>query len=138
MKKILFISIFLMSFLSNCGNKEGEQTNDASDSTKIAGNENGPTKLSDKDYQEYYESGALKVEGDLDENDARNGLWLSYYENGFKWSESMYVHGLKNGHSVTFFPNGKIRYVGEYKDDEKSGNWKFYDEAGLLVSEENY
>jgi antitoxin component YwqK of YwqJK toxin-antitoxin module len=39
---------------------------------------------------------------------------------------------------VTFFPNGKIRYVGEYKDDEKSGNWKFYDEAGLLISEENY
>ncbi len=74
----------------------------------------------------------------MDDADARNGLWLSYYENGSKWSESMYVHGKKNGHSVTFFPNGKIRYIGEYKDDEKSGNWRFFDEVGLLVSEENY
>lgn len=138
MKKILFISICLLSIFTNCGNKAEETATNTSDSTKISGNKNGPNKLSDKDYQEYYESGALKVEGDLDDADARNGLWLSYYENGSKWSESMYVHGKKNGHSVTFFPNGKIRYIGEYKDDEKSGNWRFFDEAGLLVSEENY
>lgn len=138
MKKILFISICFLSIFTNCGNKDGETATSTTDSTKITGNKNGPNKLSDKDYQEYYESGALKVEGDLDDADARNGLWLSYYENGSKWSESMYVHGKKNGHSVTFFPNGKIRYIGEYKDDEKSGNWRFFDEAGLLVSEENY
>lgn len=94
--------------------------------------------LSTKDYQEFYDNGNLKIEGDYDENDARHGLWNSYYENGLKWSESFYAHGLKSGHSITFYPNGKVRYVGEYKNDAKVGHWQFYDEEGTLISEENY
>ena len=55
-----------------------------------------------------------------------------------KWSETVYSAGNKNGPSITFYPNGKIRYVGEYTNDDKSGEWKFYDEAGNVVKTENY
>ncbi len=100
--------------------------------------EDAPETSSQKDYQEYYDSGILKIEGDYDENEARHGLWISYYESGIKWSESHYTHGKKFGHSITFFPNGKVRYVGEYADDKQIGHWSFYDEEGNLVKEEDY
>lgn len=87
---------------------------------------------------EYHPNGALKIEGKLNDSGRRQGLWLSYYDNGIKWSESYYSNGDRDGHSITFFPNGAIRYVGEYKNDEKVGNWKFYDEEGNLVKEENF
>ena len=90
------------------------------------------------DYQELYESGILKIEGNYDADGERQGVWTSYYETSVKWSESHYVHGIKNGHSIAFFPNGKVRYMGEYKADNKIGLWRFYDEAGALVTEENY
>ena len=89
-------------------------------------------------YYEYHESGALKIEGIQNEKGNRQGLWISYYENGTKWSESYYVDGKRDGHSLTFYPNGQVRYIGEYKNDEQVGSWKFYDEEGELTNEENY
>jgi antitoxin component YwqK of YwqJK toxin-antitoxin module len=88
------------------------------------------------DFEEYYPNGALKIKGKNNAEGNREGLWISYYDNGIKWSESYYDNGIKNGHSLTFFPNGGIRYVGEYENDVKIGTWKFYDEAGELLNEE--
>ena len=93
---------------------------------------------SDKDYQEFHETGELKIEGNFDDNEARHGLWVSYYETGIKWSESHYSHGNKEGHSITFYPSGKVRYLGEYADDNQVGHWTFYDEEGNVVKEEDY
>ena len=87
---------------------------------------------------EYYPNGAIKMRGKLNEEGNRQGLWVSYYDNGTKWSESYYDNGIVDGHSITFFPNGKVRYIGEYKQGEKSGVWKFYDESGEFVKEENF
>lgn len=89
-------------------------------------------------FQEFYPNGALKIEGKNDEDGQRNGLWIAYYENGTKWSESYYVKGKKSGHSLSFYPNGNVRYVGEYLEDVKTGTWKFYDENGDLTSEETF
>jgi antitoxin component YwqK of YwqJK toxin-antitoxin module len=87
---------------------------------------------------EYHPNGAVKMKGMLDENGERNGLWVSFYDNGTKWSESYYINGKRHGHSITFFPNGQIRYIGEYLNDEKTGSWKFYTEDGILQKEENF
>lgn len=91
-----------------------------------------------KDYQEFHETGELKIEGNFDENEERHGLWVSYYEGGIKWSESNYSHGKRLGHSITFFPNGRVRYVGEYADDKQIGHWTFYNEEGDVVNEEDH
>lgn len=87
---------------------------------------------------EYHPNGAVKMRGKLNDNSMRHGLWISYYDNGIKWSEAYYVDGVLDGHSITFFPNGKVRYIGEYKNGKKTGAWKFYDESGELVKEENF
>lgn len=96
------------------------------------------TTLQPGEYLEYYEGGQLKIKGFHNQTLEREGLWISYYESGKKWSESYYVNGKKDGHTVTFFPSGSIRYVGEYDNDEKVGKWTFYDEAGLVTHEEEY
>lgn len=90
------------------------------------------------EYFEYHESGGLKIRGFYNDNLNREGLWLSYYESGVKWSEAYYSDGKREGHNITFFPNGKMRYMGEYKDDQKTGTWTFYDESGAVVKTENY
>lgn len=159
MKNLIYTTLLGSLILVGCSNETEETTldntnqesteNSTIDSTitpseesndieTFMASEDSPEVSSEKDYQEYYETGELKIEGDYDDNEARHGLWVSYYESGIKWSESYYVHGIKSGHSITFFPNGKVRYVGEYADDKQIGQWSFYDEEGNLVKEEDY
>lgn len=89
-------------------------------------------------YQEFHPNGALKIEGLNNMYGNREGLWAAFYEDGTKWSENFYSNGVKSGHSITFFPNGNVRYVGEYRNDERIGVWKFYDEEGNITGEENF
>ncbi len=141
MKHVITLLYFVFLFLASCNQSGSNDGNNSDQDALNNGLSNSQTDNLDvihKDYEEFYPSGALKIEGDFDEKKQRNGLWVSYYENGIKWSESFYVHGLKEGHSVTFHPNGKVRYIGEYKDDKQTGNWRFFDESGELVREENY
>lgn len=90
------------------------------------------------EYIEYHPNGGIKIKGVYSETLTREGLWVSYYDNGIKWSESYYLNGKLDGHSLTFYPNGKIRYLGEYVEDKKTGTWTFYDDAGNVTKEEKY
>lgn len=96
------------------------------------------TGIKPGEYFEYYPSGGVKIRGFHNDQLNREGLWISYYEEGTKWSESYYLNGKRDGHSLTFYPNGQIRYVGEYKDDKKTGTWTFYNETGAVTKEEKY
>jgi antitoxin component YwqK of YwqJK toxin-antitoxin module len=155
MKNYLFPVLLGSLILVGCGNGPEETTTDDIISDSVSDSvapmtetdvtiedfihpENDSITTPKRDYQEFYETGELKIEGDYDDNEARHGLWLSYYENGIKWSESNYSHGVRMGHSITFFPNGRVRYVGEYADDKQTGHWIFYDEEGNVVKEEDY
>jgi antitoxin component YwqK of YwqJK toxin-antitoxin module len=44
----------------------------------------------------------------------------------------------KHGPYFYYYENGKLKIKGEYKDDEKSGTWTYYDEKGTLVKTEKY
>ncbi|NOQ73820.1 MAG: hypothetical protein GQ574_17565 [Crocinitomix sp.] len=156
MKNSLYTILVGSLILVGCSNDAEDKQSDVSNQdpiidTTTTNNDPNPTETetfevpeaitaltSDKDYQEFHETGELKIEGNYDDNEARHGLWVSYYETGIKWSESHYTHGTRNGHSITFFPNGKVRYVGEYTDDKQVGHWVFYDEEGNIVKEEDY
>jgi len=37
-----------------------------------------------------------------------------------------------------YYENGKVKVSGEFKDDEKSGTWSYYDEKGTLTKTEKY
>src|ERR1035437_322539 len=44
----------------------------------------------------------------------------------------------KLGPYFYYYENGKVKIAGEYKDDEKSGTWNYYDEKGKLIKTEKY
>jgi hypothetical protein len=48
------------------------------------------------------------------------------------------VYSKKFGPYFYYYENGKLKISGEYKDDEKSGTWKYYDEKGTLIKTEKY
>jgi antitoxin component YwqK of YwqJK toxin-antitoxin module len=140
MKNIYFIGI--IAFLAACGGTNPDNQNDSSGSkdslVKSENIESIETIPTNGNSTEYHPNGNIKMEGKLNDNGNREGLWVSYYDNGTKWSESYYNDGKKDGHSLSFFPNSQIRYIGEYQDDEKSGTWTFYDEEGNVVTEETF
>jgi hypothetical protein len=140
-----YLVIPVLSFLIfACAGQEEKETIDIESST-TAVEEATTTDIAPVDTiskpgetVEYHPNGALKTRGKLNENGNREGLWVAYYDNGIKWSESYYMDGIRDGHSLTFYPNGQVRYIGEYKNDEKIGEWKFYNEDGTLQKEENF
>ncbi len=44
----------------------------------------------------------------------------------------------KHGPYFYYYENGKIRISGNYKDDLKTGTWKYFDENGKMIKTETY
>lgn len=81
---------------------------------------------------EYHDSGQLKSRGGW-WNDARSGVWNSYYESGMPWSQVSYDAGVENGTYRTYHPNGEPAIEGEYLHGERTGTWRFYSPEGVLL-----
>ncbi len=64
---------------------------------------------------------------------------FSYKEvlNNVPGSKSTTVH-LKHGPYFYYYEDGKIKISGQYKDDKKQGEWKYYDEKGNLQKTEKF
>ena len=61
---------------------------------------------------------------------------IDFYENLSKTYTKMKVKKVENGQEVrTFYPNGKLKSVGIYKDNILNGDYKEYDESGKLIKE---
>ena len=127
-----YLALFLALFLFACGeekkdNKEESQEKEKQEET----NEDGIQ--SDGMYKEFYENGQVRIEGMFNQKGEKSGLWRGYNKQGWLQSEILYVRGKKNGHAVVFHPNQQPKYIGEYKDDIKVGEWRFFDEDGNLT-----
>jgi hypothetical protein len=46
--------------------------------------------------------------------------------------------GLKNGDLKVYYPSGKIKIAGRFKNDEPVGKWKYYSEEGDLKKTDEY
>ena len=61
---------------------------------------------------------------------------IDFYENLSKTYTKMKVKKVENGQEVrTFYPNGKLKSVGVYKDNILKGVYKEYDESGKIIKE---
>ncbi|MFD1551578.1 hypothetical protein DNU06_03265 [Putridiphycobacter roseus] len=89
-------------------------------------------------YQEFYDNGQVKVEGKKNKAGLKEGLWMSFFENGNKMSESNFKNGLNDGYSMVWQPNALVHYFGNYKAGKKIGEWTFYDKNGKVSKVENY
>jgi antitoxin component YwqK of YwqJK toxin-antitoxin module len=95
--------------------------------------------LKDGLYKEYYPGkNQIKFQGEHDDEQRRHNKWSFYSEEGKELSITFFDHGLREGHSIVKYPNGALRYVGEYHKDKQVGVWKIYDESGKITQEKDY
>jgi len=130
---LILISIF---FLVACGGKESPQRPEAPKQ------EFRPLITEDEEtgrYTEWYPGHQqIKILGRKNPKGERIGIWKYFSEQGVELSVTVYTDGKRDGHIVVKHPNGALHYVGEYRNDEPVGEWKFYNEQGELTETKNY
>lgn len=91
-------------------------------------------------YTEYYDAAKTKIkfQGEQDENKQRHGKWVYFSESGKEMNISHYKNGTLHGFMQVIRPNGALYYHGDFKDGERVGVWKFYDEQGKFSHETDY
>ena len=68
----------------------------------------------------------------------REGTWKAYLRDGRPWSIDEFKNGELDGSSTVYWENGNLRWEGKYKAGKHVGHWKWYDEQGILLREEDY
>jgi antitoxin component YwqK of YwqJK toxin-antitoxin module len=90
-------------------------------------------------YTEYYPGRKkVRMRGEQTKSKIRNGKWVLLSPKGEEMSVTFFEKGKREGHTIVKHPNGAINYVGEYLHDEQIGTWKFYDESGKFLREEDH
>jgi antitoxin component YwqK of YwqJK toxin-antitoxin module len=127
--KVLIVACILFSLLVSCKDKQVE---------KIAKKEN-LVEIKNGIYTEWYPGKKnKKFQGAQDEKSRRDGKWVFYSEKGNELSITFYSNGLKNGFTMVKYPNGRMHYRGEYRNDTIVGLWTTYDQNGKITKEKNY
>ena len=71
-------------------------------------------------------------------NDSIEGVETNYLANGSKAQEYTYVHGVKNGPHKGYHVTGELKVEGSFKDNLFDGDWKYYDDRGVIVGEGSF
>lgn len=121
--RLLIVFLLFISF-SACNTPDKTQSD-------LAPKKENLVDLKDGFYKEWYPGRKqIKYEGQLNKAGNREGKWNFYSEKGNLQSFTMFVDGKKEGHSLVKYPNGKIHYYGEYRNDQMVGEWVNYDQNG--------
>lgn len=107
---------------------------------------NGKKHGTFREYDEYgvqinafiYENEVLLGEGMIDSIGRRQGAWKLFFPDGKVRSEGAYKDGLKDGAWSFYFANGKVEQKGVYKLDLPTGAWKWFFSTGSAHREEFY
>lgn len=105
-------------------------------------------------YEEYYDDGTLLGTGTFDENGQQIGYWKTFHRNGRLSNRRFYNHGVLEGATSAFYPNGQLRAKGSYKAqkhhyvvarhstrravESKVGEWVYFYPNGQLKEKGNY
>lgn len=89
------------------------------------------------EFNRYYQNGYLDTHCQY-VNDSIEGVETNYTANGEKAQEFTYVRGVKNGPHRAYHITGELKIEGGFKDDKFDGDWKYYDDRGVLVGEGSF
>ena len=68
----------------------------------------------------------------------KDGLFLKYFPNGKLLSEGIFINDQLEGSFTVYYSDGSIELKGDYKAGRKIGNWSYYNEEGLQLTEDEY
>ncbi len=77
----------------------------------------------------YFPNGNIETEGSLQAG-KKNGLWLTYKNDGFKYLEENYKNDQLHGEFTMWYRSGSVNYQGEYFEGKPHGEWKFFKADG--------
>lgn len=110
-------------------------------------------------FEEFYSNGAMSGSMLLDESGKQNGVSIEYDLDGKKYEEMEFSKGelksitfydkagtakvlaTKKGKKIDYirsYPDGKKSVEGQIVDDQRAGEWKYYDKYGNLTTLEKY
>lgn len=133
---VFAVHLVMLSCAPNVEEEVKDQWEDGSPKVVYIYNEAGGEKVQVGE-RHFFANGQLRIEGQLKQG-RRHGKWTSYYEDGKLWSEGMYHEGLDDGIRNVWHANGQKYYEGMFTKGKKTGLWRFYDESGALVKQEEY
>lgn len=121
-------------------NKKDKEKQPTEPKSEVPVNKDDLVEVVGTTYTEYYDAAKTKIKftGEQDAEKRRHGKWIHYFENGLEASVTFYTNGIRNGFSSVRRPNGAFYYHGDYKDDKPVGIWKYYDESGKFLRDQNY
>lgn len=90
------------------------------------------------EHKEYSKEGVLLIEGHLDKNGQKTGLWREYYNSGKLAAISLYMYGKLHGYYKSFHENGNVWAVGNYNHGNKDGEFEIFNPQGKLILLHHY
>ena len=86
----------------------------------------------------YDDSGIVISEGIIDEEGNRKGAWKEYYPNSKIRAVGNYTENKRSGRWTFYYQNGKIEQTGDYLRGRINGKWTWYYDGGNVSREESY
>ena len=132
----VFVAALVMSVA--CGGASTEGRPPAHDTTGTAARADSirQAAIADslRDGYHVYKDGAGRalMEGQMLDG-RRQGVWTSYLPNGRVQSRNVFENGVLNGVTTVFHENGVLYYSGNQRKGKPFGEWKFYDNQGILA-----
>ena len=86
-----------------------------------------------------YREGKMRSQGILDDSGLEQGHWkYFFFPKGKMKSEGDYKDGKKTGVWKYYHENGNLMQTGSYMEDKAEGTWTWYYENGKLLRQETY
>jgi antitoxin component YwqK of YwqJK toxin-antitoxin module len=86
----------------------------------------------------YNDNGALLSEGIVDEGGNSNGKWKDFYPDGKIMAEGQYTDNRRSGQWKFYNISSKVVQTGNFNAGRPDGLWKWYYDDGSLLREEEY
>lgn len=133
-KIVLILIVGLIGIQMSCSNDSDSEA-ESNESTKKE--ESLVETINGIKYEWYPGKKQLKFKGGVDANGFRDGKWEYFSEKGKVLSMTEYSHSKKNGFQIAMYPSGRIHFRGEWRNDEKVGQWTTYDTLGRIVNDQD-
>lgn len=85
----------------------------------------------------YYKDGSIRRRG-MFVNGKMEGKWESWYMDGKMYYTAEYVCDSLDGEYVEWYSTGVMKEKGLYAQNKPVGHWIGYDEAGMIIRNEEY
>ena len=84
-------------------------------------------------HKDYYDSGNLKSQGWLTDDNLKEGYWIYYHKNGQKQKSGSYYNSIPKGYWYFYNTNGAVKKEGHFEHGKKNGWWIFYNNNGDVI-----